>query len=483
MKSRIAYWAAAAALLGFQATVMVTSALQESQTFDEATHLAAGYGYLKGGYYHFNFEHPPLGKILAALPLLPLKPRFSVDEPSWGASDHLEFARIFLYENHIPADTMLFRGRLMTMLATLGLGVALLIWTTRHFGAGAGLLALFLYTLDPNVTAHGRYVTNDLLISLFLFLAVIAWIAWLRTGKTRQLLWAALALAMGLLSKFSALILLPLLLVLCLIKWWQRRADYSVLRLAAAGLVLAAVSIAAIALAYARETKRLTFGGPAQFQPSTAAVGPGAGILGLLRHAGRVLKLPPYSYLVGLKVAAEHYAVGHASYLLGRRSEKGWWYYFPVAFAVKTPSAALLLTALSLALMLSWLLRRPLGRLYHRLRELRIEWYALALPAAAYFLLWMPSSINIGLRHILPAYPFLFVLVAAVVVRKWPPRLRRALPVVLCATAALQVCESLRTYPHYLAFFNTLSGGPARGPDYLLDSNIDWGQDLKKLKA
>jgi len=443
------YGAAVAALLGWLAAAQITSALQETQTYDEAIHLAAGYGYLKTGEYRFNVEHPPLGKILAALPLLPLKPHVPLENPGWHGGDQRDFGRAFLYHNHVPADTMLFRARCVTMLVSLFLGVALAFWTRRHFGAGAGLLAMLLYAFDPNITAHGRYVTNDLLMCLFLFLATMAWGAYLVSGKRKDLLWAALALALGLVSKFSALFLVPLFVVLYLIRWWQQRTGFSWRRLAGAMLVVAGVSMAVISLSYWREVKRLTF-----------------------------------SYLVGLESAAQHDQVGHFSYLLGQRSETGgWWYYFPVAFAVKTPTAVLILAALSLLLGAGWLLRRPLRDLYRRLRQLRFEWYLLAVPAAGYFVLWMRSHINIGLRHILPVYPFLFVLAAAVVLRGWPQRWRKALPVVLCAVAALEVYESVRIYPHYLAFFNLPAGGPARGPDYLVDSNLDWGQDLKKLKV
>lgn len=478
------YWALVAVLLGVQGTVQVSTALQETQTYDEGIHLAAGYSYLKTGDYRINPEHPPLGKILAALPLLPLKPHVPLEDPSWNWGDQRDFGRAFLYRNHVPADTLLLRARLVTMLLTCCLGLALAVWTRRHFGAAAGLLAVFLYALDPNITAHGRYVTNDLLASLLVFLACAAWGACLASGKFRHLLGAALALGLALVSKFSALFLIPVFAVLYLIRCWQQRTRVSLRRLAVAGLVLGIVGTAVIGLSYARETKRLTFGGPSEFVPLTARIERETTFGQALYKTAEALRLPAYSYLVGLESAERHDRQGHFSYLVGQWSEKGgWWYYFPVAFAVKTPTAVLLLAGLSLVLALRRLLRPPLSALAGRLRQLRFEWYLLAVPAAAYFALSMRSNINLGVRHILPVYPFLFILAAAIVLRCWPQRLRRALPALLCAVAGLQAMESLRIYPHYLAFFNLPSGGPARGPDYLVDSNIDWGQDLKKLKT
>jgi hypothetical protein len=480
---RVVYWLLVAGLLGFQGAVMVTSALQETQTYDEGIHLAAGYTYLKTGEYHFNCEHPPLGKLLAALALLPLKPHVPLEDVSWQAQDQRDFARAFLYRNRVPADALLLRGRLTTMLVTLGLGLALAVWTRRHFGAGAGLLAVFLYALDPNITAHGRYVTNDLLITLLTFLAIVAWGTWLKSGRRRDLWWAALALALALVSKYSALFLIPTFAVLYLVEWWQRGGRFGWRRAVMAGLTLSVVSVGVIAMAYWRETWRLTFGGPAKFVRLDARIERLTRPGGWFYEAGKRYGLPAYSYLVGMDSAMHHDREGHSAYLLGQRSRKGWWYYFPVAFAVKTPTAVWLLGLLGLALAAGRVLRPPWRRLYGRLRGAGFEWYLLALPAVGYFALWMRSSVNLGLRHILPVYPFLFVLVAAAALRLWPPRWRRALPVVLCAAAGLQACESLAIYPHYLAFFNLPSGGPLRGPEYLADSNIDWGQDLKHLKA
>jgi hypothetical protein len=164
-----------------------------------------------------------------------------------------------------------------------------------------------------------------------------------------------------------------------------------------------------------------------------------------------------------------HNAEGHESYLLGQQSRKGWWYYFPVAFAVKTSSVVLLLTLLSLA---AFVLVPPRGESF--------RWIALALPMLLYFLFSMTSGINIGLRHLLPVYPFLFAIVAAAFFRlPVRPKVRSVFLGIIVLAQAMEVAS---IHPHYLAFFNRLSGGPLAGPYYLVDSNIDWGQDLKKLK-
>jgi hypothetical protein len=184
---------------------------------------------------------------------------------------------------------------------------------------------------------------------------------------------------------------------------------------------------------------------------------------------GKWFHLPAHAYLLGLNHVADHNAGGHSSSLLGMRSETGWWYYFPVVFAVKSTMAALAATVL--------LLTAGLWQAWRR------EWISpmalgLALPPVLYFVFSMTSGINIGMRHILPVYPFLYVGAAAWLATRpnW-----RAGVCLLGALAALQIAECARITPDYLAFFNELAGGPGRGPEYLVDSNIDWGQDVKKL--
>jgi hypothetical protein len=187
----------------------------------------------------------------------------------------------------------------------------------------------------------------------------------------------------------------------------------------------------------------------------------------------RRLGLQDHSFLVGLIEFVGHSSVGHSAYLLGQFSETGWWYYFPVAFAVKTPAAALAALALAAAFAVRrfWTGRR-------RLRgAIPFEVLLCAMPVAVYVLYSMWSHVNIGLRHLLPVYPFLYALAGAPLAGcRW--RWRGAAAAVL---GVLLAVESLSIYPHYTAFFNVAAGGPGAGPRYLLDSNLDWGQDLLKL--
>jgi len=451
------FWPATCALLACMGLSMTRAALEESLTYDEGFHLVAGFSYWKTGDYRLNPEHPPLSKLLSAAPLLFTSAQMPHKPDSWRDADMTGLFRPFLFENRVSADQLLFLGRLPIIGVTLCLGLMIALWARRRFSAGAALLALALYATDANFLAHGHYVTTDVLASLGIFLAAVTWVGYLETGRGRDLLWASLALGVALASKFSALYLLgvhPLLYLLFRAKVGHRRV-YTAL----------AGSAVVLALAYGPETLRMF--SKEGVEPLSKQI-PTETRLGALAHQAAVsLHLPAHKFLLGFGMLAQHNAEGHNSYLLGKTSKQGDWRYFPVAFAVKTPSGTLLLLAFSLVAF-----------------PLRLAWppwkVALLTYPAAYMALSIGSNLHIGLRHLLPLYPFLFVLTGAAMTN-W--KHRRHAVIAVAAVLTIHGVELARTAPHYLAFFNTFAGGAANGPRYLLDSNIDWGQDASRLKS
>jgi hypothetical protein len=194
-----------------------------------------------------------------------------------------------------------------------------------------------------------------------------------------------------------------------------------------------------------------------------------AALISATRHLG-VQSHPLFEGLVD--VLARNYSPDIQNYLLGKFSPTGWRYYFPIAFAVKTPVATLVAIAFG-----AWLgiRERPWGRL----RSISIRWFVLAIPLAVYGIASVATHINIGIRHLLPAYPFLFILAGAALTRtRW-----RWKNVLLPLLVIGLIGESVSIYPYYLSFFNVLTGGPSHGQAYLLDSNLDWGQDARRLET
>jgi hypothetical protein len=461
------FWVILATVLIASGVIELLSALRETQTWDEGIHLSAGYAYLTRGDFRWNQEHPPLAKLLCALPLLLFHPELPVDSEGWRKLDETQMGIDFLYHNRAPADSLLFAARAVTMLLSLLFLVAVAWLVRRRFGTAPALLAVCLCAFDPNLIAHARYVTTDFPVTVFYFLAALLWMEYLLTGRFRDLVLAALAFAVALVTKFSALLLLPAMLALYAIRWWQRPSEFPLRRAVAVGAVVAAMAFLVVALVYWPETLRCW---RTAVPPLAASVKRGNLIGEALYRAGRWFHLPAHSFLTGLGKVAEHNQGGHPSYLLGMRSDAGWWYYFPVVFAVKSTMAALAATLLLLVAGLGALWRRPAS----------FVWLGVALPPAIYFVFSMTSAINIGMRHILPVYPFLYLAAALLLTRANAPRLAQYAVVSL---AALQIAECARIFPDYLAFFNAISGGPGNGPHYLVDSNIDWGQDIKKLRS
>lgn len=433
------------------AAVQISSALQESQTFDEGVHLVAGYRYWRTGDFSLNTEHPPLQKLLSAAPLLLLAPPLPSDPKL--LVDQSEYARAFLYQGPQPADRLLFLGRLPTIVLTLLLALAVAAAALRYFGREPALIAVWLCALDPNLIAHGRYVTTDLASALFFFCSVVSWLSYLEAPGRKRLALAGLSLGLALGAKFSMIVLLPLLPALALLRWVMTRHSWRDAARMAGALVLAVVIAAGVvALLYAPETWRTFRGRTIKVEPVTVAG----------------MRLPAMTYATGLRTVLEHNREGHAAFLFGEVRETGWWYYFPVVFAVKSTTPLLLLTVLAFAL--AYRAVRAHGALLC---------LSLLIPPLFYFGISMSSHINLGVRHLLPVYPFLYLFGAAVLAHAFSPK-RVAL--VAGLIVALQAAESLAVYPEYLAFFNAPSGGRAAGARYLLDSNLDWGQDLKKLK-
>jgi hypothetical protein len=485
------FWGIMAAVILTSGTLEALSALRETQTWDEGIHLSAGYAYLTRSDFRWNQEHPPLAKLLSALPLLIFHPELPLNAESWRKLDETQMGIDFLYHNQTSADSLLFAGRSATMLLSL-LFLAVTGWLIRRrFGSAAALFTVSLCAFDPNLIAHARYITTDFPVTVFYFAAALLWLEYLLDGRPLDLVLAAFAFALALVTKFSALLLLPALAILYLIRWWQRPSDFPVRRAATTVVALVGITILVVAAVYWPETLRCW----RTAVPPLAASAKRGNLIGeALYRAGRWFHLPEHAFLSGLGKVAQHNQGGHASYLLGMRSDQGWWYYFPVVFAVKSTMAALAATLV--------LLGAGLGAI-RRLRAVPFVWLGLVVPPMTYFVFSMTSAINIGMRHILPVYPFVYLAAAVLLCSRPVPdaiarsrgRSSEGAPSTeprplgrgwwrsaVILLPLLQVAECASIFPDYLSFFNAISGGPGKGPRYLVDSNIDWGQDVKKLR-
>jgi tetratricopeptide (TPR) repeat protein len=441
-----------------------------SASWDEPMHLSAGYVALEQGDFRVDPSHPPLLRMWAALPARALGPlridTGAIDRstPATWLEAVYRFSHSVMYVEN-DADRILFPGRLMIVFLGALLGAMVYVWAREWLGALPAAAALVLFLLEPNLMANASVVTTDLGVTTFMFGAVyFLWRTCRRPG------WAnvaavTLCCAAALVSKFSAVILGPIVLALLGIAV-ARRAVTARMAIAVAGVV-ALFSFASIWAIHG--FRYLPSASPSWQFDFRAAGYPADGAAAAVAEWADRHRLLPNAYAQGF-LYAQSSSGQLSAFFAGNYSANGWWYYLPVAMLIKTPITHLVLIALGLATCV-WQ-RRQLGPL------------ALAfvlLPAGVYLAVAMTSGISVGVRHALPVYPFL-LLVAAAAVRALATLPRPRLVVSLVVLMATGVAELATAYPYTGTFFNQFVGGPERGFRYLVDSNLGWGRNLKRLK-
>ncbi|MGC1362956.1 MAG: glycosyltransferase family 39 protein, partial [Silvibacterium sp.] len=471
-------WIAGGALflLLIFAAQMIYAVRGQSLTWDEDDHIFAGYMSWKTADFGINPEHPPLVKAIAALPLLPLHLRVPALKPGFFKNVAYLDGRELLFDNgpRYSVDTLVFRVRMAAMSFALLLAVVVFFAAWEMFGDMAGLLALLLLVFEPNIVAHGAYVTTDTGVSCFLLAAVYAFYRYVKVPSAWRLVVAGIASGLALGSKHSAILLLPILILLAVGVVVVRREGQSgeerrgvlagrlVLALAVISLIAIGVLWACYGFRYNARPVGLTLNPSLTDYTKPLRPFEAHGILLFARW-----RLLPESYLYGL-TDVRTMSSGMPSYSFGKVYEHGVWYYFPAVFLIKSTLGFLGLFAVSLYAMMAGKLRRPLEILF------------LTVPPAFYFAVAMGASLNIGARHILPVYVFLCVLLAGAASALM--RTGKAWRYAVGALVAFHIISALHAYPESIAYANELWGGPSQTHRYLSDSNTDWGQQLKAVK-
>lgn len=417
---------------------------EKAPTFDEHTHLAAGWSYLKTGDFRLNPEHPPLIKGLAALPLLTLSLGAPEYYPGWSESNQSKFAHFFFYEGN-DFEGMFWRVRLWLIALASLLGLGIYFWSKYLWGGEGALLSLFLFAFSPNLIAHSAIVGTDYAAAVLGLLSLFAWQRMIENPSWRRTCAAGVASSLLLLSKFSAIIFIPVWL-----GWWGLsilKPEWFARREGVASLGL--------------RQWALRFG----------AMGGVFVVLSLLCYGFQLSALR-----AGLAHFSNHLGQGHHAFFMGEVSDRGWLSYFVVAGLIKTPIPELVLP---IAAALLWI-RDGRGIL---------PWIFLAVPLAFILLAASLGRVCIGYRYILPMVPIGHVMTGGVLAasrarssdRSRIPGNRKLAIALLGVVGLWQAVGALRVFPNYLTYFNESVGGPRNGSHWLTDSNLDWGQDLKPL--
>lgn len=453
----------------------------ESLTWDEGDHIFAGYESLKTHDFGLNPEHPPIVKMIGALPLLSLDLKVPTVGHRFFKTEAYMDGRELLFHNgpadggHYGANTLVFRARLFASVFSLFAAVLVFLGTTEMFSLTAGLIALTLFCFEPNLLAHGAYVTTDMAASCTIFTAIYAFWRWVKVPSTGRLLTAGLVAGLALAAKHSTILLAPMLLLLAAATLYtQRRKDpaassppITLPRMIAAFAIITGVAVIVLWAFYGFRFSARPAG--LALSPSLAnyvkplAANEARGIL-LLAH----WHLLPESYLYGL-ADVRLVANDMPSFLLGRVYAHGTWMYFPIVFLIKSTLSMLALLALTLfAIARRWL--RP-----------SLSLAFVLIPPIFYMLVSMGSHLNIGARHILPVYLFCCVIAGAGVAALLRHGERWTLAVV--ALLIFHIATTVHASPNYISYANEAWGGPTQTYRYLSDSNTDWAQQLIAVSA
>lgn len=448
---------------------LACSVRQESISWDEGDHTFAGYMMWKHDDFGLNPEHPPLVKLVAALPLLPMNLRVPILK-------HREFKlEAFLDGSNFMAwnytKGILFRARMAVSFFTLLLALLIFCAAREMYGSTSGFIALILFVFDPNFLAHGALVATDVGVSCFIFGSIYCFYRYAKKPNWMRLVIAGGVTGLALSSKHTGLLLLPMFFALVICESLKRENGSSpvkrFLRLTGSSAIILLIGFVVLWAFYGFRYKA---------RPAGLALNPPLGVYVQEIHKPfeeKVLKtfayfhLLPEAYLYGI-ADIQHVDEEYTSYFFGKIYPHGTRDYFPAVILIKSTLPFLIMLLLTGILILI--------RKFTRFREILF----FVLPPAIYLAVAMNFNMNIGMRHILPIYPFLYVLIAggASVLLAMNRRWRYAIVLLL----VWQVFEAIHVFPAYMAYANEAWGGPSATHKYLSDSNVDWGQQLIAVK-
>ncbi len=439
-------------LLGVFIFLAVSSLVKKSATFDESNHLVRGLYPLSGKGYTLNKEHPPLVNFLQGLPVhFTMNVKLSTVESNMHPFFH--YSRSVLWGGANDGKEMIFRARLVTVFLSVLLGVLIYWWANDLYGFQGGILSLALFCFSPTILANSRLVTTDAGLAFFLFAYYFALWKLIQSPSHKKTVITGLCLGAGIGSKHLALLSIPIsLVVLSLVQYFGKLqlipavpfvskigSDPLIRR---RGVLLAwVVWLEIVLIAF------IVVWGLYGFS------------LGPIRGTGMMVPMP--DYFEGLNQGWNSLKSGRLYYLDGHISENGWYVYFLKAFLYKTPIPLLLI-----------LFGACVWRLLDKPRVAKeMGWIALAVFCFALALIG--KKVNLGSRYLLSVYPFLFLFAGSLA---RIPKFKFAL-IALVGWLALEI---LVAHPNYISYFNQ-SFSPNEKRLHLVDSSLDWGQDLPAL--
>jgi len=447
------------ALLSVMIVLCVSSMWRKSLTFDEKTHCQFGEKIIEGKLEAADMQKMPVS-VLNALPLHVLK--------HWNIAPSSR-ARILI-------------SRVPTVLSALLLAYFVFRWAVSLYGLKAGLFAMMCCTFCPTILAHSRFVTNDLFCATLMLISTYFFVEYLKNPTLKRWLLSAVMFSLAQLTKQTALLLVPIFFLLFVLHrkdeiteffhFKDLKSKFSKFGNGMCYLLLFIfIFLVILSAGYGFGDVLVTFGQLAEHNPDVFREPFAQKLLQAFPH----IPLPlPKVYLESLFLGYHYNAqgIGHGSiYLLGKLSQKGWWYYFPVAVILKFPISFFLMFGMSVFV---WAKNRK--------RRKKLADLSLIIPVLIIFLFFsLFCTAQIGIRYLLPILPFLYIFVSQIVTHE-PCKVKFAYTLGVPLLFFWFAASSLSYHPHYLSYFNEFIGNRTNIYKYLADSNVDWGQNQYYLE-
>lgn len=486
----------AALLLSFVLLVTVSSMKNDSLTMDELAHLPAGYSYLTQKDMRLNPEHPPLVKDFSAVPLLFFGGiNFPIDSDAWktDVNGQWNFGNQFLFKYGNPAFDMIFWARIPMILLLLVAGFYIFKWARELFGNKAGLLALFIFSFCPTFLAHGRLVTTDVGAAVGVLVASYYYFKFLKSSTWKNLIIAGLAIGIAELLKFSLILLPPFfgisLVIWCFVKSKNIRDFFiNLVKYVGTTILIGIIGLAVIYSVYLYHVWNY----PAEKQVSDSTF-----ILtsfksrfladSVIYMAGNPVLRPLAQYGLGVLMIFQRASGGNTGFFMGEVSAAGWKDYFPTVYFMKETLPFQIMGIIGMLFSLLYFRRvswqNPVNMVLKWVRFHFVE-LSMMIFIGIYWYTSLSSNLNIGVRHLLPVFPFSIILTAGGVygwMKVGSPKYKKVKLVTLIVLLFWQAETVMAVYPNFLSYFNEAVGGPSRGYKYVTDSNLDWGQELLRL--
>lgn len=446
----------------------IIGVLHNSAAWDELCFVGAGKAIFSTGYMRYMLlaDHPPLSYYLNSIPLMPLK----FDEKIWQSNSCWQIGHDVLFKSSYDSNKILFISRFPFIILSIILAIYILKWSTELFGAKSGIMALFLYSFNPSIIAYSGLATADFTVAAMIFIAAYYFHNLIKNPSIKNLVLAGIFFGLAMLTKLTAVILLPLFLIIGIMAVYSSKIGLKLKNLIKNLLVIFLITFVLVMIFHKFQFGTLKDSLPPGYYSDKAReeIGKAPYFSDSLLYFYDNVPIPAPIY-VGM--------VGNIFYLslqekegfvFGKITHDVVWYFSLLAFILKTHLSLLLM------LFLVFILRRKLPK-----KDILTN-LTLILPIIFILLIFSNTSKLAGINHLLGIYPFLFVLTSNLInIRIERKNIFNAAAFVLLFSYLI---SALFTAPYYLSYVSVIGGGPSKAYKIIVGSNLDQGQDLLELK-